>query len=38
MNAALEEIGKNKKTLYDADVVGACLSLLRGKGFQLKDT
>ena len=33
INAALEEIGKNKGLLYDADVVAACLALFRGKGF-----
>ncbi|MBU1712240.1 MAG: transporter substrate-binding domain-containing protein, partial [Proteobacteria bacterium] len=35
INAAFEEIEKNKETLYDADVVDACLRLFREKGFQL---
>jgi PAS domain S-box-containing protein len=34
--AALEEIEKNKETLYDVDVVDACLRLFRGKGYQLE--
>jgi len=38
MDAALEEIEKNKGTLYDADAVDACLSLFREKGFQLEGT
>jgi len=37
-NAALAEIENNKGTLYDADVVDACLRLFRGKGFQLSGT
>ena len=37
INAALKEIEDNKGTLYDSDVVDACLRLFRGKGFQLKD-
>jgi PAS domain S-box-containing protein len=36
LNAALEEIETNKGTLYDADVVDACLRLFREKGFQLE--
>jgi HD-GYP domain-containing protein (c-di-GMP phosphodiesterase class II) len=36
INAALEEIEKNKGTLYDADAVDACLRLFREKGFQLE--
>jgi PAS domain S-box-containing protein/putative nucleotidyltransferase with HDIG domain len=36
LNAALEEIEINKGTLYDADVVDACLRLFREKGFQLE--
>jgi PAS domain S-box-containing protein len=37
IDAALEEIEKNKNTLYDADVVDACLRLFREKGFYWKD-
>ena len=37
INAAFEEIEKNKITLYDADVVDACLRLFQEKGFKLKD-
>ncbi|MDD5723175.1 MAG: PAS domain S-box protein [Syntrophales bacterium] len=37
INAALEEIEKNRGTLYDNDVVGACLRLFREKGYQLQD-
>ena len=33
--AALEEIEKNKGILYDADVVNACVSLYKEKGFVL---
>ena len=36
LNAALDEIEKNKGTLYDADAVDACLRLFREKGFQLE--
>ena len=36
INAALEEIEKNKGILYDAEVVDACLRLFREKGFQLR--
>ena len=32
---ALEEIEKNKETLYDATVADACLKLFREKGYQL---
>jgi HD-GYP domain-containing protein (c-di-GMP phosphodiesterase class II) len=35
-NAALEEIEKNRGTLYDADAADACLRLFREKGFQLQ--
>ena len=35
-DAALEEIEKNRGTLYDADAVDACLRLFREKGFQLE--
>jgi HD-GYP domain-containing protein (c-di-GMP phosphodiesterase class II) len=33
--AALEEIERNRGILYDPDVVAACLSLFREKGFAL---
>ena len=36
MQAALEEIAKNRDTLYDPEVVAACLRLINGKGFKLK--
>lgn len=36
LDAALEEIEKNKGTLYDADVADVCLRLFRGKGFKFK--
>jgi PAS domain S-box-containing protein len=36
INAAFEEIVKNRITLYDADVVDACLRLFKEKGFKLK--
>jgi PAS domain S-box-containing protein len=35
IEAALEEIQKNKGTLYDHTVADACLKLFREKGFQL---
>jgi PAS domain S-box-containing protein/putative nucleotidyltransferase with HDIG domain len=35
LEAALEEIKKNKGILYDADVVDACLRLFQEKGYQL---
>jgi PAS domain S-box-containing protein len=34
INAALEEIEKNKETLYDADVVDTCLRLFNEKGYK----
>jgi PAS domain S-box-containing protein/putative nucleotidyltransferase with HDIG domain len=34
VDAALEEIEKNKGKLYDADVVDVCLRLFREKGFE----
>ena len=34
--AALEEIEKNRRTLYDADVVDTCLRLFREKGYKLE--
>ncbi|MDI6781057.1 MAG: HD domain-containing phosphohydrolase [bacterium] len=33
LDAAIEEITKNKGILYDADVVDACIRLLTKKGF-----
>ena len=36
IDAALEEIEKNKETLYDADVADACLRLFREKCFKLE--
>jgi PAS domain S-box-containing protein len=36
IDAALEEIEKNRRTLYDDTVVDSCLKLFRVKGFQLK--
>jgi PAS domain S-box-containing protein/putative nucleotidyltransferase with HDIG domain len=36
VEAALNEIEKNKGTLYDADAVNACLRLFQEKGFQLE--
>jgi len=38
VDAALEEIEKNKGTLYDADAVDACLRLFCEKGYQLERT
>jgi len=38
IEAALEEIEKNKGTLYDEAVVDTCLSLFREKGFKLEVT
>ncbi|MCX5856108.1 MAG: HD domain-containing protein, partial [Deltaproteobacteria bacterium] len=38
IDAALEEIEKNRGTHYDNTVVDACLRLFREKSFQLKDT
>lgn len=35
IDAALDEIQKNRDILYDADVADACLRLFREKGFQL---
>jgi len=36
INAALQDIEKNRGTLYDSDVVDACLRLFREKGFILE--
>jgi PAS domain S-box-containing protein len=36
IEAALEEIDKNKDVLYDPDVAAACLKLFRAKGFIFK--
>jgi PAS domain S-box-containing protein/putative nucleotidyltransferase with HDIG domain len=38
INAALEELEKNRGTHYDADVADACLRLFREKGFQIEGT
>jgi PAS domain S-box-containing protein/putative nucleotidyltransferase with HDIG domain len=38
IDAALEEIEKNKGILYDEKAVEACLRLFREKGFQLEET
>jgi HD-GYP domain-containing protein (c-di-GMP phosphodiesterase class II) len=35
IDLALDEIRNNRGIIYDADVVDACLSLFRDKGFQL---
>ena len=35
IDAALEEIKKNKGTLYDAQAVDVCLTLFKTKKFQL---
>jgi PAS domain S-box-containing protein/putative nucleotidyltransferase with HDIG domain len=37
MKAALEEIEKNKETLYDTTVVDACLKIFRENGYQFKE-
>jgi PAS domain S-box-containing protein len=37
VEAALEEIEKNKETLYDATVVDACLKVFRENGYQFKE-
>jgi HD-GYP domain-containing protein (c-di-GMP phosphodiesterase class II) len=37
VDAALEEIEKNKGVFYDPDVVDACLKLFRDKGFELTE-
>ena len=34
IEAVLDEIGRNKGTLYDPEVVSACLVRVREKGFQ----
>ncbi|MBA4391446.1 MAG: histidine kinase, partial [Syntrophus sp. (in: bacteria)] len=38
IDAALEEIEKNKGILYDAGVVEACIKLFREKGFTFEPT
>ena len=38
IDAALEEIEKNKGILYDDAVVDACLKLFRENGFKLEGT
>ena len=37
IEAALEEIEKNRGVLYDRSVVEACLTLFRKKGYHLPD-
>ena len=37
IDKALEEIEKNRGTLYDNAVADACLRLFREKGYQLQD-
>ena len=36
IDKALEEISKNRRTLYDSKVVDACIKLFKQKGFQFK--
>lgn len=36
IDAALEEISKNKGTLYDSEVVDVCIELFKEKGFKFK--
>jgi HD-GYP domain-containing protein (c-di-GMP phosphodiesterase class II) len=38
IDAALNEIEKNRGTIYDTAVADACLRLFREKGFQLEGT
>ena len=38
LEAALKEIVKKKRDLYDPDVVEACLSVFLDKGFQWEQT
>jgi HD-GYP domain-containing protein (c-di-GMP phosphodiesterase class II) len=38
IEAALEEIEKNRGTLYDKGAADACLRLFREKGYQLERT
>jgi len=37
INAALDEIAKNKGVLYDPEVVDVCLELFNEKGYKLAD-
>jgi response regulator RpfG family c-di-GMP phosphodiesterase len=37
IDAALDEIAKNKSILYDPEVVDACLQIFNEKGFKLVD-
>jgi HD-GYP domain-containing protein (c-di-GMP phosphodiesterase class II) len=37
LDSALEEILKNRGTLYDPDIVDACVRLFGEKGFQFKE-
>jgi HD-GYP domain-containing protein (c-di-GMP phosphodiesterase class II) len=36
LDAALEEIEKNRGTLYDVDAADACLRIFREKGYQIE--
>jgi HD-GYP domain-containing protein (c-di-GMP phosphodiesterase class II) len=38
IDAALKEIEQNRGIFYDSDVVDACLTLFREKGFKLEET
>jgi HD-GYP domain-containing protein (c-di-GMP phosphodiesterase class II) len=38
IDKALEEISRNKGSLYDSAVVDACLKLFKEKGFNLEQT
>jgi HD-GYP domain-containing protein (c-di-GMP phosphodiesterase class II) len=38
LDNALEEILKNRGTLYDPDIVDACVRLFSEKGFQFKES
>jgi HD-GYP domain-containing protein (c-di-GMP phosphodiesterase class II) len=38
INAALDEIEKNRGIFYDDTVAAACLKLFREKGFKLEGT
>ena len=37
IDTALDEISKNRSTLYDTDVADACLTLFKEKGFTLQE-
>lgn len=36
IEAALDEISKNKSTLYEAEVVDICVKLFKEKGFEFR--